>query len=160
MGLGRFMRDMFGEVSEPWVGSHRASQPLVAQKESTISSTDGRSQVGPSPQLPVEAPISLDPQAAPDEPAEDSDSGPIAKTLVMDPARPRPSMNPSDWQSFDSEPAASRPSQPAIEAPPSVVVVAPPQAAPVAPVVLAAPPQGTAPPQNIPAAPGLPSTRH
>src|SRR5580704_11665784 len=155
MGLGRFMRDMFGEVSEPWVGSHRASQPLVAQKESTISSTDGRSQVGPSPQLPVEAPISLDAQAAPDEPADDSDSGPIAKTLVMDPARPRPSLNPSDWQSFDSEPAAARPSQPAIEAP--VVVVSQPP-----PVVLTAPPQGTVPPQNVAAgpAPGLPSTRH
>ncbi len=164
MGLGRFMRDMFGEVSEPWVGSHRQSQPLVAAKESTISSTDGRSQVGPSPQLPVEAPISLDPQAAPDEPAEDSDSGPIAKTLVMDPARPRPSMNPSDWQSFDSEPAAC---EAVATCDRSAAVGGRPwrvaQAAAGAPrprSSRAATEQGAACAQNIPAAPGLPSTRH
>ena len=46
MGLGRFMRDMFGEISEPWLGNW--TNP-VAAKESTISSTDGRSEVGPSP---------------------------------------------------------------------------------------------------------------
>src|SRR5262252_5373536 len=45
MGLGRFMRDMFGEVQEPWLATTaRGSQPVMA-KESTISSTDGRSDV-------------------------------------------------------------------------------------------------------------------
>jgi serine/threonine protein kinase len=41
MGLGRFMRDMFGEIQEPWLLASRGSQPVMA-KESTISSTDGR----------------------------------------------------------------------------------------------------------------------
>ncbi|MGE5183646.1 MAG: PEGA domain-containing protein, partial [Acidobacteriota bacterium] len=46
MGLGRFMRDMFGEVQEPWLASAaRGSQPMMQHKESTISSTDGRSDV-------------------------------------------------------------------------------------------------------------------
>jgi len=40
MSLGRFMRDMFGEVHEPWLASGRLSQPLVA-KEQTISNTNG-----------------------------------------------------------------------------------------------------------------------
>jgi hypothetical protein len=44
MGLGRFMRDMFGEVQEPWLNTAatRVLQPIVA-KESTISSTNSKS---------------------------------------------------------------------------------------------------------------------
>ena len=43
MGLGRFMRDMFGEVQEPWLNTAatKVLQPM-APKESTISSTDGK----------------------------------------------------------------------------------------------------------------------
>jgi serine/threonine-protein kinase len=41
MGLGRFMRDMFGEIQEPWLANRDRSQPIII-KESTISSTDGR----------------------------------------------------------------------------------------------------------------------
>jgi hypothetical protein len=55
MALGRFMRDMFGDVSEPWLNtSGRASQPII-QKESTISSTDAKSgpvRVPPGDTLP------------------------------------------------------------------------------------------------------------
>ncbi|MEO7734036.1 MAG: serine/threonine-protein kinase, partial [Kofleriaceae bacterium] len=40
MSLGRFMRDMFGEVQEPWLASGRISQPVVA-REQTISNTNG-----------------------------------------------------------------------------------------------------------------------
>ncbi|MEO6772170.1 MAG: serine/threonine-protein kinase [Kofleriaceae bacterium] len=50
MGLGRFMRDMFGEVNEPWLGGPPPLEPAIP-KESTISSTDGRSQVVPTPML-------------------------------------------------------------------------------------------------------------
>jgi hypothetical protein len=49
MGLGRFMRDMFGEIQEPWIGGPQNPPPVV--KENTISSTDGRSEVGPAPML-------------------------------------------------------------------------------------------------------------
>ena len=40
MSLGRFMRDMFGDLTEPWLNQGHAQQP-VQPKESTISSTDG-----------------------------------------------------------------------------------------------------------------------
>jgi hypothetical protein len=40
MALGRFMRDMFGEMPEPWLNNNRASQPTIT-KENTISSTNG-----------------------------------------------------------------------------------------------------------------------
>jgi serine/threonine protein kinase len=55
MGLGRFMRDMFGEITEPWLGAPQNAAPGVP-KESTISSTDGRSEVVPAPMLPPSAP--------------------------------------------------------------------------------------------------------
>ena len=48
IGLGRFMRDMFGESQEPWLTAPQ-NLPVVAEKESTVSSTDGRSGVGASP---------------------------------------------------------------------------------------------------------------
>jgi serine/threonine protein kinase len=48
MGLGRFMRDMFGESQEPWLTAPQ-DLPIVAEKESTVSSTDGRSDVSASP---------------------------------------------------------------------------------------------------------------
>jgi serine/threonine protein kinase len=55
MALGRFMRDMFGDVGEPWLNtSGRASEPVI-QKESTISSTNGKSgpvRMPPSDTLP------------------------------------------------------------------------------------------------------------
>ncbi len=42
MGLGRFMRDMFGEQQEPWLNTAatKVLQPVV-HKENTISSTNG-----------------------------------------------------------------------------------------------------------------------
>jgi eukaryotic-like serine/threonine-protein kinase len=41
-GLGRFMRELFGDIPEPWLTAPgRASQPLPKPKESTISSTNG-----------------------------------------------------------------------------------------------------------------------
>jgi serine/threonine protein kinase len=52
MGLGRFMRDMFGEITEPWLGAPQNAAAPGVPKESTISSTDGRSEVGPAPMLP------------------------------------------------------------------------------------------------------------
>jgi serine/threonine protein kinase len=52
MGLGRFMRDMFGEITEPWLGAPQNAATPGVPKESTISSTDGRSEVVPAPMLP------------------------------------------------------------------------------------------------------------
>jgi serine/threonine-protein kinase len=57
MGLGRFMRELFGEVPEPWL-QHGASFPgYDAPREGTISNTEGggaaQSRLPPSPsQLP------------------------------------------------------------------------------------------------------------
>jgi hypothetical protein len=42
MGLGRFMRDLFGEVPEPWLAASVRSDAPMLLKEGTISSTDGR----------------------------------------------------------------------------------------------------------------------
>jgi len=58
MGLGRFMRDMFGEITEPWLGAPQAAPGVP--KESTISSTDGRSESVPAPMLaPERLPVDL-----------------------------------------------------------------------------------------------------
>jgi serine/threonine protein kinase len=46
MSLGRFMREMFGDVQEPWLTSGRLNQPLAA-KEQTISNTNNTSASGP-----------------------------------------------------------------------------------------------------------------
>jgi hypothetical protein len=163
MGLGRFMRDMFGDVAEPWVGS-RASQPVIAAKESTISSTDGRSQVGPSPVLqtepsPVVIPAPERLQSEPGVPVlhdQDPDSGAIAATLVMEPGRPRPGVNPADWQSFGVDSPSHAPLRagglPLGHEPvaPTVVI----QPSPTSPAAIAAHAV------EAPPAPGLPSTRH
>jgi serine/threonine protein kinase len=172
MGLGRFMRDMFGDVSEPWVGA-RASQPVIAEKESTISSTDGRSQVGPSPVLQTEpSPVVIPaPERLQSEPGvpqlhdHDPDSGAIAATLVMEPGRGRPGANPADWQSFGVDPPSHAPIRagglPLGHEPvaPTVVI----QPSPTSPAAIAA--QAIEPPiaghgATGPALPGLPSTRH
>jgi len=64
MALGRFMRDMFGEVPEPWLVSGRISQPLP-QKEQTISNTNASGSGARAPALPHEqAPMHLPPEAA------------------------------------------------------------------------------------------------
>ena len=87
MGLGRFMRDMFGEISEPWLGNW--TNP-VAAKETTVSSTDGRSEVGPSP-------LKHDPD--PDLDARFPDSGGIAAKTTLDMPEAR-----DDHDSEDAEP--------------------------------------------------------
>ena len=71
MSLGRFMRDLFGEVQEPWLASGRISQPLPA-KEQTISNTNatGGRPPGRPPSVPPvrhdHAPMHLPPEV-PDE---------------------------------------------------------------------------------------------
>jgi serine/threonine-protein kinase len=63
MGLGRFMRDMFGEMSEPWLNNHAGRNQPLQPRESTISNTNGTgSEVNPAPAVPPAA-------AAPAEPA-------------------------------------------------------------------------------------------
>jgi len=84
MGLGRFMRDMFGEISEPWLGSPQAAAPGVP-KESTISSTDGRSDVVPAPML-ERARTDSDSELAgvPDHDARYPESAGIAGKTMLD----------------------------------------------------------------------------
>ena len=41
MSLGRFMREMFGDLTEPWLSQAGHAQQAEKPKESTISSTDG-----------------------------------------------------------------------------------------------------------------------
>jgi serine/threonine-protein kinase len=85
MGLGRFMRDMFGEVQEPWLNTAATKilQP-IAQKESTISSTNGQGSQS------VRAPSHLDSSGIPDEEAAfpDSAKAEAAKTILDLPRGP------------------------------------------------------------------------
>src|SRR5690606_27118795 len=82
MGLGRFMRDMFGDVQEPWLNTAatKVLQPVVA-KENTISSTNGQ---GRKPQPPAPVPPSPDDDLAiPEEDARfDSSKAEAARTLL------------------------------------------------------------------------------
>ena len=41
MALGRFMRDMFGEMSEPWLNNFPGRDKPIVPRESTISNTNG-----------------------------------------------------------------------------------------------------------------------
>ena len=59
MSLGRFMRDMFGDIQEPWLVAGRSDQALQP-REQTISSTNGSrggSQARPSPSSSSPAPV-------------------------------------------------------------------------------------------------------
>src|SRR6185312_10755890 len=145
----------------------------IAAKESTISSTDGRSQAVPSPVLPPEqlaserAATTSDPDddddAVPTRRADDADSGGIAKTLVMDPQRPRGSLSPSDWQSFGADPLATATPLPVgVEVVPPTVVMGPGPSSPAAIAAQVAPlPMPMPMPMTGPVAPpALPSTRH
>jgi serine/threonine-protein kinase len=69
MALGRFMRDMFGEMPEPWTSAAKDRQPTQS-KENTISSTAGRSDAAapamrhpPPPMMAPAAPESADSDA-------------------------------------------------------------------------------------------------
>jgi serine/threonine protein kinase len=87
MGLGRFMRDMFGEVQEPWLNTAatKVLQPIAA-KESTISRTDGK---GTESQPMIER--MRDSSGIPDDEAAFPDSGKAeaAKTILDLPGDPR-----------------------------------------------------------------------
>src|SRR5690606_20246618 len=70
MGLGRFMREMFGDVQEPWLNTAatKVLQPIGA-KENTISSTNGqgsksRAAAAPSPAVTASAPDAANAEAA------------------------------------------------------------------------------------------------
>jgi hypothetical protein len=88
------MRDMFGEISEPWLGNW--TNP-VAAKESTISSTDGRSEVGPSPlsapsgeRAQTESEHDANNGGVPELEARFPDSGGIAARTMLDMPGPGP----------------------------------------------------------------------
>ena len=158
MGLGRFMRDMFGEVLEPWVGPPQ-KQPMVA-KENTISSTDGRSDVVPTPRLPSEEEVALQGGGVPDDESRFPDSGGVnaSKTILDLPRRPGEQADDQpgvEWnaKSYPSTPpsmasdetlppdATVRPTHPPRKTPPRGIS----QQHPAQPGVLASPPQGSGP---------------
>jgi serine/threonine protein kinase len=78
MSLGRFMREMFGEVPEPWLVSGRVNQPLQP-REQTISNTSasgsGQRRAPSAQSSPYEAPMHLPPDPELDRPAR-RDSAP------------------------------------------------------------------------------------
>jgi serine/threonine-protein kinase len=86
MGLGRFMRDMFGEVQEPWLNASMRMAAATPPKENTISSTGSRNQ---QPTTPVDlVPSSGAPTDDDDDDGrfEDSDQHEAAKTLLQLPS--------------------------------------------------------------------------
>ncbi|HET7506297.1 MAG TPA: serine/threonine-protein kinase, partial [Kofleriaceae bacterium] len=65
MALGRFMRDLFGDVQEPWLTTGRLDAP--APREHTISSTSASGnhpQVGGLPSHHEQAPLHLSPDSS------------------------------------------------------------------------------------------------
>jgi hypothetical protein len=180
MALGRFMRDMFGDVPEPWLTpAGRQSQPIVA-RESTISSTDAKSGPIRTPGPDTLPPMTLPPEqlsadAVPDEDGSFPDSGSLLARTVLDLPRGQSQAEPHEDQRAEWD-AKSYPSQqPSLV--PSPLQEVYPQALPLP---LPAPmPQGTQPlppptaftanpgsaSNSSPAYPGvdgqqIPSTRH
>ena len=91
MGLGRFMRDMFGEVQEPWLNT-AATKVLLPAKESTISQTNGQSSTS-EPRLQTDPPLELNETGIPDDDEDDgrfvdSDKMEAAKTILDLPRNP------------------------------------------------------------------------
>jgi serine/threonine-protein kinase len=86
MGLGRFMRDMFGEVPEPWL-SASGSEPVVV-RENTVSSTNGSGpvRVEPATVVPPETlpPEQLQVDGVPDSEAGYPDSDGVMAQTVLD----------------------------------------------------------------------------
>jgi len=78
MVLGRFMRDMFGEVGEPWLNNNRGSQPVIA-KENTISSTNGSGPVRMASDT-----LQPDTEGIPEEDGRFPDSAGVAGRTVLD----------------------------------------------------------------------------
>ena len=183
MGLGRFMRELFGEVTEPWL-QHGASFPHYdAPKEGTISNTEGgggaaQSRLPPSPSM-------LPPMGPPGPPATlkmagvqpetgSRRTGPSAavlasgKTLVdevVDQGHSEP-----DWESARSYPVASQPAVASMQTMPPDVAF-PVRHTPSNPLARAERPQRDSrtpsaggrpypPPGGPSAAPGLPSPPH
>jgi serine/threonine protein kinase len=188
-GLGRFMRDMFGDVAEPWLTPvGRQSEPIVAH-EGTISSTDSKSgpiRVGGNDTLP---PLTLPPESLqpdlPDDgvPEEDGafpDSAGILARTVLDIPRGDSQSEESQESSRDGWNAKSYPSQEPSLVPstrPELPLPAPAYSPSTPPPVLITPPTQPVPPPSAfapnpgsgsnssPAHPGLPgqpivSTRH
>jgi serine/threonine protein kinase len=90
MSLGRFMRDMFGDVPEPWLVPGRVGQPLYP-REQTISNTNasGDHAVGQPPPNHEEAPLHLSPTSVIDIP-RGPDDGDWAGQGYAPPAPPPP----------------------------------------------------------------------
>ena len=92
MSLGRFMREMFGEVPEPWLASARITQSVVT-KEHTISNTNdagGRQRIrrpASTPSLSSSSPSSRRPKSAP--PARPP-TAPPARPSTAPPGPPPP----------------------------------------------------------------------
>jgi serine/threonine-protein kinase len=172
MGLGRFMRDMFGDVPEPWLTSVRHTAPPAAPRENTISSTNGRS-TGP-----VQSMAAADGVVDEDGRFETSGGNSLAGQTILDlPGdRERDTLQPNtpDWHDPKAYPA-SQPAFASTSTMPPESLVQPMYAAPspppqpalgsqAMPIMAPQPPPAafTTPPSGSgPAIPGgIPSTRH
>jgi serine/threonine-protein kinase len=127
MTLGRFMRDMFGDVPEPWLVTGRFQQ-VVDAREQTISNTNASGDHlqpprAPSPSSPVSPshpalqwPRSPSSSAAPLPPPPRPPSSPPAPALRR-PSSPSsassPALRPPPPPPSASSPALQRPSSPA-----------------------------------------------
>jgi serine/threonine protein kinase len=81
VGLGRFMRDMFGDVPEPWLSTGRFTP--IEPREHTISNTAGAEE--PRARLPTAPP----PRASSPPPAGSSPGGPwVAPAPLSSPGAP------------------------------------------------------------------------
>jgi serine/threonine protein kinase len=64
MALGRFMREMFGELPEPWLQQNRGSNPVVPAKEGTVSNTNGTGSDRSINRAPTNLPVANDQPAS------------------------------------------------------------------------------------------------
>ena len=102
MSLGRFMRDMFGDLTEPWLNNHGRNTQPIQPRESTISNTNGTgsdpSRAAPATLPPISEPSPpgsrtvLDLPRGSDDPDRERDSEPSAAEWN---AKSYPTMQPS-----------------------------------------------------------------
>jgi serine/threonine-protein kinase len=83
MGLGRFMRDMFGDVPEPWLAPASSAPNQLPLKESTVSSTDGRG-TGEGQRAPTPPPVAIEPPVVARERSASASDALEAAATVLD----------------------------------------------------------------------------
>jgi eukaryotic-like serine/threonine-protein kinase len=162
MALGRFMRETFGELPEPWLQQNRGSNPVVPAKEGTISNTNGSSERSIN-RAPTNLPVANDQPAATllDLPRGGDDPHDEPNAVEWN-AKSYPTMQPAYASAQTIQPDAPQRSS-------AAALTVPMATSPVAPIAV---PHGTGPILPVgqfPSKPGsgsgpshnaMPSTRH